>query len=371
MLKVLFIDDQPESVATVVEELTEKITGVLTKVENFHNAESLLQSFLPDIVVLDIFKGQTSEGDTAGLPVHELIWNECFCPIVIYSALLDDVSNSIERHPFVEMVLKGAGSESLVVSHIESFRPHVEALNAVQSNLRKHVNRELKSTAPRVFEIIEDPDNRRDVFVRAAKRRIAAMMDEPSEEPILCWEQYLYPPVGSCLLTGDIIRKKEEDGDKAEHYSIVLTPSCDLVGTSVRKPKVEKALVAHCTHIKNLLPEVNIRSNTGEVNFKKRLLPLLNKGYGTYCLPLPELPGVLPPMTAELKKLELIDMNLIGEGEGCEYCRVASVDSPFREMITWAYLQVTGRPGLPDRDFDDWANHIYRTVSEGNQGGDA
>ena len=76
-------------------------------------------------------------------------------------------------------------------------------------------------------------------------------------------------------------------------------------------------------------------------------------------------------MTAELKRLQLIDLKLIGENDECEYCRVASVDSPFREMITWAYLQVTGRPGLPDRDFDDWADHIYRTVNQGDRGGDA
>jgi len=366
MLKILFIEDEPTSVETVIEELKQKIEGVKCKVKKFRNAKALLQSFSPDIVVLDIFKGP--ENDTAGLGVYESIWNERFCPIVIYSARPDDISDEVEKHPFIQLVQKGAGSESRVISHIESFLPHVEALNEVQNSVREHMNRELKETAPRVFQTISDPDKRRDVFVRTSRRRIAAMMDQPLEESVLCWEQYLYPPVGSSILTGDVIRKKEKDGDKAEHYFIVLTPSCDLVGTGSRTPNVDKALVAHCTNIKNALPEVNIRIDTGEANFKKRLLLLLSKGYGTYCLPLPELPGVLPPMTAELKKLELIDLNLIGEGNGCEYCRVASVDSPFREMITWAYLQVTGRPGLPNRDFEGWADDIYRNIKEEDQG---
>lgn len=365
MLKVLFIDDQPESVATVVEELREKITGVQSKVEDFNEAESLLQSFLPDIVVLDIFKGQTSERDTAGLQVHEWIWNECFCPIVIYSALIDDVSKSIERHPFVELVQKGVGSESLVVSHIESFRPHVEALNAVQSDIRQHVNRELKSTAPRVFGIIGQPDKRKDVFVRAAKRRIAAMMDEPHCEQIMCWEQYLYPPVGSSLLTGDIIRKANGDGNNPADHSVVLSPSCDLESTPIREANVDKVLVASCSHIKNALREVNIDEKTKESKFKDKLLNLLRRGYGTYCVPMPELPGILPAMTLELKKLELIELNLIGDGQGYQYYRVASVDSPFREMLSWAYLQVIGRPGLPVRDFEGWADDIFKSIEEG------
>ncbi len=371
MLKVLFIEDEPASVETVIEELSQKLRDVECKVEGFQEAESLLESFSPDIVILDIFKGPIADNDRVGLGIYDSIWNRRFCPLIIYSARPDDVSEEVQEHPFIQLVQKGANSEARVISHIEAFLPHVEALNQVQSSIREHVNRELKNTAPRVFQTITDTKKRRAVFVRAARRRIAAMMDQPSKETVVCWEQYLYPPVGSSLLMGDIIRKKEEDGDKAEHYSIVLTPSCDLVGTGARTPKVDKVLVARCTHIKNVLPEVSISSGTGEANFKKRLLPLLYKGYGTYCLPLPELPGVLPPMTAELKKLQLIDLNLIGEDEGCEYCRVASVDSPFREMITWAYLQVTGRPGLPDRDFDDWADHIYQTVSQGDQGGDA
>ena len=370
MLKVLFIEDEPASVETVVEEIDQQLKPVQCKVEGFQDAESLLESFSPDIVVLDIFKGPVQDHQTAGLGVYDSIWNKHFCPLVIYSACPDDISEDLEKHPFIKLVQKGAGSEARVISRIKAFLPHVEALNQVQSSIREHVNRELKDTAPRVFQTVKDTNKRKAIFVRAARRRIAAMMDQPSAETVACWEQYLYPPVGYCLLTGDIIRKKDEDGGKAEHHFVVLTPSCDLVGTDARTPKVDMVLVARCTHIKNVLPEVQLSSDTGEANFKRKLLPLLNKGYGAYCLPLPELPGILPPMTAELKKLQLIDLKLIGEEDGCEYCRVASVDSPFREMITWAYLQVTGRPGLPDRDFDDWAAHIYRTVNQSDQGGD-
>jgi CTP synthase len=369
MLKVLFIEDEPESVKTVIEELRIKIKNVKCMVKGFRKADAFLHSFSPDIVVLDIFRGQAPKDHTDGLDVYGFIWDKYFCPIVVYSARPDDISHEIKKHPFVKLVKKGADSESRVISHIEKFRPHIEALNEVQDNLRQHVTRELKFIAPPVFATIADKDIRKKVFVRAARRRIAAMMDEPYGEQILSWEQYLYPPIGSDLLTGDIIKKKNGNNNDPQNYSVVLTPSCDLVSSGDRTPNVANVLVAQCTDIKNVGRENGIDGNTKKDKFKERLLPFLKRGHGNLCLPIPELPGILPPMTAELKKLELIEVNKIGEVEGCEYYRVVSVDSPFREMIVWAYLQVTGRPGLPDRDFDGWADQIYQSVKQAGQAG--
>jgi len=371
MLKVLFIEDEPTSIETVIEELEQKIKAIKCEVKKFRNAKAFIRSFSPDIVVLDIFRGSIQENETAGLRVYESIWNERFCPIVIYSARPNDISDEVKEHPFIQLVQKGAGSEESVISHIESFLPHVEAIHEIQNNVRECMNRELKETAPRVFQAISDTDKRRDVFIRTSRRRIAAMMDQPPDEPIACWEQYLYPPVGSSLMTGDIIRKKTGDKNTPGNYFVVLTPSCDLVGSRARKPSVASVLVAYCTQVESVLRDAQVDRNTKMKRFKEKLLLVLTRGYGSLCLPLPELPGVFPYMTVELKKLELINLKLIGKGTSCKYFRVASVDSPFREMISWAYLQVTGRPGLPDRDLNDWADHIYRTVSQSDQGVDA
>lgn len=30
----------------------------------------------------------------------------------------------------------------------------------------------------------------------------------------------------------------------------------------------------------------------------------------------------------------------------------------FRELVVWAYLQTSRRPGLPDRDFASWGDEI-------------
>ena len=56
------------------------------------------------------------------------------------------------------------------------------------------------------------------------------------------------------------------------------------------------------------------------------------------------------------------------DGSDVDYVRVASVDSPFREMVAWAYMQVAARPGLPERNWDAWADEVFQAVSALRQG---
>jgi hypothetical protein len=370
MLKILFIDDQPDSIATLKEDIEREIKDVQHETTDFEGANSVLCDFMPDVVVLDIFRGDASpHGDVAGMDNYQFIWEEWFCPIVVYSARPDDVSDKINEHPFVSTVQKGRDSESKVISCIREFLPHIEALNAIQVDIRKHVNRELQNTASTIFTQIQEEKERSNVLTRAARRRIAAMMDEPTEKPIASWEQYLCPPSGTNLLSGDIIKAREEDWKDPGSYRIILTPSCDLVKNGDRTPNVEKVLVACCTDISNILKEFGADPNTKRDRMKNGLLPFLRRGYGKFCLPLPALPGILPAMTVQLKNLELIELDRIGNNDEDEYIRVVSVDSPFREMISWAYLQITGRPGMPERDFDAWADEICDSVIPNVKGG--
>ena len=80
-------------------------------------------------------------------------------------------------------------------------------------------------------------------------------------------------------------------------------------------------------------------------------------------LPIPKFERHVPLMAADLKSLELLEWNQVrlepddgnAATEGVVYERVAFTDSPFREMVIWAYLRVTGRPGLPEIDVDGLA----------------
>jgi CTP synthase len=68
-------------------------------------------------------------------------------------------------------------------------------------------------------------------------------------------------------------------------------------------------------------------------------------------------------MSACLRDLELIPVDGIA-GDAAKYLRVASVDSPFREQIAWAFVQIAGRPAVPDRDLEGWIEEIKSQVAE-------
>jgi CTP synthase len=68
-------------------------------------------------------------------------------------------------------------------------------------------------------------------------------------------------------------------------------------------------------------------------------------------------------MAADFRNLELIGLKEIGN-DNEPFLRVASVDTPFRELVAWAYITNAARPGLPDRDFESWADEIIANLSK-------
>ena len=190
---------------------------------------------------------------------------------------------------------------------------------------------------------------------------MAALMDEPllEEGSLSAWEQYLCPPVSKDLQLGDILRISEGQSDDPAAFRLVLTPSCDLVSSSGRKPKVKEVLVAKCCSMREGLGRIGMQ---GEFEDALSRHSILSQGYSGAIVPLPSLQGRIPTMAADLRNLELIPMNDIVAANGARYCIVASIDSPFRELVSWAYLQISCRPGLPDRDLPGWRQEVVRDI---------
>jgi len=144
---------------------------------------------------------------------------------------------------------------------------------------------------------------------------------------------------------------------------VVLTPSCDLVASGERKPKVDGVLVACCCSMRDGLDLTSLK-NTGPSKLKKSLPgTVLTHGYFEAVIPFPCLKGRIPAMAADLRHLELIPLNDIGLSDKA-FLRIASIDSPFRELVSWAYLQIACRPGLPDRDVILWCDEIVALLKE-------
>jgi hypothetical protein len=373
-MRILLIDDQPETVEAVIAEIKQKLnlTDDHCKSVTFDNTEADIALHNPQIIVLDLLKQVGGSGEAIGLQIHAYIWKTRFCPLIFYTAAPDLVAEqAAENHPFIKVVKKGANSEALVLQCIQEFEPHIRALDEAEREIRSTMNGVLREIAPKLFEGTQNAAERNEMLVRSARRRVAAKMDEAlltgESAGLKSWECYLYPPVVNHLLMGDVIRKRNQDTNQPENYAVVLTPSCDLVKTATRNPKVPRVLVSRCANVSRLLPEIQLQTWPKDKNDKNKgkLVSLLTTGYGHSSMPLPALPGVFPSMAIDFRRLELIDIANIGDAEE-EYERVVSVDNPWRELLAWAYMLSSARPGMPDRDYDAWAAEIIALFPAAN-----
>ncbi len=366
-LRILLVDDQPESVEPVRAEVKQKMAHTTSEVVRFDAAEAMIESYVPDIIVLDIAEGAFGNEQTPGLQTRDYIWGKRFCPLVFYTAFPDLLKGDQRlEHPLIKVVKKGSGSEHEVMGCILEFVSHVSAINQAGREIRWALNLALREVASRVFESTKDVKQIPETLTRSARRRVAATMDEELSTGgpnLKTWEHYLCPPTTTGhLLTGDVIRKRTGDESEPTSYAIILTPSCDLACDEKRKPKVARTLVALCKGVQRLLQDLSPADRKNQEECKKRLRLMLTQGHGHSCLPVPALPGKFPPMAADFRELKLIELSDIGDDR--EYVRVASVDNPFRELVAWAYILNAARPGLPDRDFDSWAEEIFDALPD-------
>ncbi len=383
MLRLLFVEDEPASVEPVIlhlnalkkpiecthfgfRQLREGRSHFDCKVVGFNIAEEAFKTTQPDVVILDLVDDVGAGADKqAGSEVLKFVWASHFCPLVIYSAhegLLAEGGWS--RHPFVEFVQKGAGSEVRVESAINQFRPHIEALQKAEEAIGNVFTSAMRDVAPVAFDSFSADPERAEAILRSGRRRLAAMMDEEQiAGKLASWEAYVHPVVTRSLTIGDVLLLTKGNPADASHFRIVLTPSCDLVTTDGRKPKVDNVLVAKCIPTKDGIDAIQMATNLKRDRLLASLSAIvLTQGYYQRFIPFPLLKGRIPSMIADLKMLELLPLNEIGEGASAKYVRVASLDSPFRELISWAYLQIACRPGLPDRDFDAWVSEITDAI---------
>jgi CheY-like chemotaxis protein len=368
-IRILIVEDDEPAAETLRKTITETLESVEIRIErNFDEASSIIQTYSYEAVVLDLFLGDPADNDKQGQKVWEQIWERKLVPIIIHTAgecdLTPDVPNN---NPLLKCIKKGSGSDKKVADLLSLARPHILGLRQVEQEFNKAIHSVIEKVCPLIWQATEaDEQLRSALLVRSARRRLAAMMDLntiSTDEQMLSWEQYIYPPLGDCLLMGDILRTKDGSVDDPAAYRLVLTPSCDLVMRS-GKAKVRNVLVAKCKSIKEYLQAAKV----GIQEVRDKLPRLLTEAQTGGYIPLPGFKSVLPCMSVRLRDLELVSIAEIGaEGTNKNFIRVASVDSPFREHLAWAYLQIAGRPGVPDRDLDKWTNDILEAVQNSSQ----
>lgn len=351
-MKILLVDDEEAPLIPLRQQIEESELDVELRQVGFYDAESAIDARWPDVVILDIFSGSPADGIDHGADRLDSIWKQCFRPVIVYSASPDSVSEERYRqHPFIRFIKKGSGSELEVEKAIQELNELVELLDAARSRIEDEFSMALRDVAPLAGS---DVSRLAKVVERSARRRVAALLDEgnPESGAIQPWEQYVYPPLSQDLRQGDVLHRRRQSHEP-EHYRIVLTPSCDLVATTRRLPKVERVLVAQCVDMDSALVAVGAGKSKGKKR-RERLIRMFNAGFEQNVVPFPSLSDLIPSMAADLRCLELLGL----EDVRSTYEVVASIDSPFRDVIAWAYMRTVGRPGLPERDNGSWADRI-------------
>lgn len=358
MKTVLIIDDDRDIQHILTDTIRSKFEDVVCDcVSDFGVAMDRVAKGRPDAVILDLMQGQQSDS-LPGERTWRSIWDKSFCPIIIYSGTDADIDPPVRAgHPFMERIQKGDGSLDRVVASLHRFAPFTKSVRALRDEVDAVIQKVLRDTAGEGHTLMSDQAQ----LLHAGRRRIAATMDLPTitnGRPMHCWEHYLVPAMGEKPLTGDVLFSRGEDRGCVANYRVVLSPSCDMA-----HGKVRSVLTAVCHPISEMVDKFR-QTFRGQqaATVEKRLLSslVLSQGFWNGWMPLPKFGEVIPLSVANLKDLQLIDLASIGPIDSTthEFLRIASMDSPFREQVAWAYLTTAARPGMPDRELDSWAQEI-------------
>ena len=361
-MRILIVDDAKQVAEEIKRRLEDQSDSPTVETEeSFDAALERIREFQPDLLVLDLLEGDLTWNIASGLTKVRSQLSR-FVPLVFFSAL-DKPPIDAHTGPFEKFVSKNDdNAEDRLIDEIRLFAPHIAALQQVEANIHTIAMEVLEKAAGPIWELEDDAKKRTDLLNRSVKRRIAASIDSAhvsDGEALSPWEQYIYPELGTDVLMGDVLRRRGADGKDPGTYRLVLTPSCDLVMRKGRA-KVDHILVAHCVSIETFLHACQVSQALTDQIAQDKLGQALTRPQSDGFIPLPGYASVLPHMAAQLRKLELLSITDDGfEGaDGATYDRVASIDSPFREALSWAYLQIAGRPGLPDRNNKVWIEGI-------------
>ena len=251
MIRIMFIEDHESSIVDARQVLQQEIETLEVEIRDFEPAPEAIRTLKPDIVILDL-EGVPSAPQYEGFNVRHFIWDNRFCPIVVYSAYVEDYKAEFDEHPLIKTVPKGdEDSPEQVLSAVRQLLPVTEALRTTQEQVDQRFWEAMKVIAPIALETTPTSDDLINRIIRSGRRRVAAMMDVPVDEETLLssWEQYLFPPVSPDPEVGDVLRVEHGDVHDPTAFRVVLTPSCDLVSSGNRTPKVKEALVAKCCSI--------------------------------------------------------------------------------------------------------------------------
>ena len=330
---------------------------------DFAEGLKALQNERFDLLVLDLRRGCTPEGDEAGLQIFSDISERRFMPIIFYTLRPHIVSHL--ENAAVRVVDKGLGVMGLNPALKHQFDNGLMRMNR---GLTLHVERTIREYlwdfVPDHWEELTGAGESDLTLTYLMSRRIATSLDieganrlalglsgesesnSELDERVHPVRYYIIPPSTEGYQTGDILRKSEEDNS---NYYVLLTPWCDLVAHGDSPPKAEYALLAEC----EILTDSAEYERWTEGSPPSRLRNLLGtpqKGVqgrqeGRFHF----LPGVLdiPDLVLDFQRVHTIPLAELSSHE-----KIATLDNPYSQSVVSWYLRFWGRMGTPDLNID-------------------
>lgn len=304
---------------------------------DFQAAQSGLLERRFDLAIIDIFQGHDGVPTSPGLHVIERIKRTAFVPVIVYTALPEQLAEV--RSPLVRVVSKVAGLgvlESQVRQFLDWRLPQLtRALRTTfDDTLRDYMWRFVDANWDRFEQMVDKPDFGRLVLQRLSEAYSSdgagrvlnaaygpAAPTDPLDDKVHPASVYLIPVPPGLLRLGDIRVRRDAGGHPS--YLVTLQPTCDTVrvaadasGRGARSPNVDRVLCA------NAYPRPPHKSDHDFV-----------------------LPAFLaiPDLMVEFHDLELVPIDDLLQLE----C-VARVASPFAEQLAARFAAYIGRIGTPD-----------------------
>lgn len=367
--RVLVVDDEPDVGDTVSEllasyESASDSSPIITRYEqSFDKAVALLVSESFDILVLDIRnESEHPPSNEAGIQVFDEIRKHRFIPIIFYTAL-PDVSAGISNPPFVQTVSKTAVDliadlERAVESVISSGLPRLLRLVSL------HVtNVERDFMVDFVEQNWVDLANRAEDMAYLLSRRLAVSFEEgannlelelgegettTSEEVIHPTRFYVQPPSPGYKM-GDLLAMSTstQEDEGTGRLFVVLTPSCDLVPRG-GEMKANRVVLSSCLPLDTF--DVYRKWKESPSNNRQRnlqdLLKSRPRGQEDRYFYLPAAWNV-PDVVVDFQSVASISVEHLES-----YDKIATLDSPFAEALSYQFNRYMGRVGVPDLDID-------------------
>jgi len=358
-LKTLIIDDDSKNLNATIKQLIN--AGHICKIMGFEKMEEVLIDHHYDVIILDYKQGMLS----LGKEWFDFIWSTNFCPIIFHSAFAEEIEVTLkefgfDNHPLIKIVVKGPSSYKYLLENLAYAEKVINVLKEFEDDLKENLISIKQDTIKYTIEFLSFENQEEDLskIGYLLKRRLANYLEQINQTQYEPFEMYIYPPVNGSLLVADIIKEKSNN-----KYFIILTPSCDMAERANTTNKIHLASIESSEiifKVTSLIGSNNREKVTTEI--KKRIF---NQGYLNGVVPLPELPNHFDKtMAINLRNCVYIDRNEIDldynvDDNSKKFTRVASLNSPYRELVVWAFMSLSCRPGLPERNLSPWANSLF------------